>query len=72
MQGTPFGLVSDFRKQLLCLSSDYPGFQCFIPSKLLLMKVPHNLTSSISARPLTIDIDINIHVKTARHMYGHV
>lgn len=64
MQSTPFGLVSNFRKQQLCLSSDLPGFQRFIASELLLIKVPDNSASSVPARPLTIDVNIDIHIES--------
>ena len=72
MQGTPFCLVSDLRKQQLSLSSDFPGLQRCITSELLLMKVPNDLTSSVAARPLSIDVDVNVHVESTRDMYCHI
>ena len=72
MQGPPFSLVSNLRKELFCLSSDLPCLQCFVASKLLLVEVPNNLASSVPTRPLTIDVNVDIHVEPARNMYGHV
>lgn len=72
MQGTPFRLISNLGKQLLCLSSNFPGLQRFVASKFLLIKVPDNSASSVPARPLTIDVDVDIHVESPRDMYRHV
>ena len=72
MQGTPFCLVSEFRKQLFSLSSDSPGLQAFIISKLLSTKFPNDLACPISARPLTVDISIDVNIETALDMHCHV
>ena len=72
MQGAPFGLISNFGKEQLRVSSDFPGLQRFIASELLLIKVPDNLACSIPTHPLPVNIDVDIDVESTRDMHCHI
>ncbi len=72
MQCTPFSLISEFGQKLFSLSSDSPGLQTLVVSKLLCTKFPNDLACSVATCPLTIDVGVDIDVEAALDMHCHV
>ena len=73
MQSSPFSLISLFGQEKLGLSADLPRFQTLITfTQLLMSQVPHDLASSVTADPLSVEIDVKIDIEAALDMNGHV
>lgn len=72
MQSAPFCLISIFGIELFGLSPNLPSLQTLVLPQLLLPEFPDDITRSVTAHPLAIDVDIDINVKASRYMHSHV
>ena len=54
-QASPLGTIAPFSKQKLIPSLDNPALEFL---RLGILKFPYNLTASVSADPLTVEIDV--------------
>lgn len=71
-QGPPLGLIAMFSVSLLDATFDCPCFERFPVAQLGMLKGPLDVTSSVPADPLTIDVNVYLNVKVTRSMDGKV
>lgn len=69
MKGAPFSSVFDLGKNLFSPPLYLEGFQAFSLLKCCAIQAPSDLATTVSAYPLTVDIYVNVEIKTTMHIY---
>ena len=68
-QASPFSTIVPFGKDEFILSLDHPALQFL---RLGILKLPNNLTTSVSADPLAIEINVDIDVEASGNVNAEV
>jgi hypothetical protein len=73
MQRSPFGSIPNLRYQELIPTRKFPFFELiWAPFDTNIAEIPGQLRVTVTADPLTVDIDVHVDVDTARGVYGQI